>query len=69
MLTLCDRVAVPVSDSIPLGAFSDSLTTWANLDPHMILYIFLPGLIFGSAFAFGTSQRGAAAVQSCAAQL
>lgn len=39
--------------SVPLGSLSDSIHTWANLDPHMILYIFLPGLIFGSAFAFG----------------
>lgn len=36
-----------------LGAIGDSISLWTNLDPHTILTIFLPALIFGSAAAVG----------------
>lgn len=34
-----------------LGLLGDSLRGWTQLDPHVLLFIFLPALVFGSASA------------------
>lgn len=36
-----------------MGALSDSIQLWVHINPHLIFYIFLPALIFGSAFSVG----------------
>ena len=33
------------------GIFGDSVTMWANIDPDIMLYVFLPPLIFGEAMS------------------
>eukprot|EP00658_Telonema_sp_P-2_P006872 TRINITY_DN12585_c0_g1_i12.p1 TRINITY_DN12585_c0_g1~~TRINITY_DN12585_c0_g1_i12.p1 ORF type:complete len:815 (+),score=232.07 TRINITY_DN12585_c0_g1_i12:188-2632(+) len=33
-----------------LGVLSDSIHSWDNIDPHLLLYAFIPALIFGDSF-------------------
>jgi len=33
------------------GIFGDSVTMWADIDPDILLYVFLPPLIFGEAMS------------------
>jgi NhaP-type Na+/H+ or K+/H+ antiporter len=37
-----------------LGLFSDSVEMWVNIDPHLLLFIFLPALVFGDAMHLNT---------------
>ena len=37
--------------SFGLGAVSDSMHMWLHIDPHVLLYSFLPVLLFGDAMA------------------
>ena len=32
-----------------LGVLSDSIDSWDNIDPHMLMYTLLPALLFGGA--------------------
>merc|ERR1719353_1843221 len=34
------------------GAFSQSITMWENIDPHLVFFTFLPVLVFGDAMNF-----------------
>jgi NhaP-type Na+/H+ or K+/H+ antiporter len=34
------------------GAFSQSITMWENIDPHLVFFAFLPVLVFGDAMNF-----------------
>ena len=40
---------------LSLGDYNTSVAVWTDMDPHMLLYIFLPPLIFESAFSVGAS--------------
>lgn len=39
---------------LPLGALSKSLRAWGKIDPHLLLYAFLPILLFGDAMTVNT---------------
>ena len=39
---------------LPLGALSKSLRAWGRIDPHLLLYAFLPILLFGDAMSVNT---------------
>jgi len=39
-----------VADNTDLRAITDSLTAWVNIDPHHMLFLLFPALIFGFAF-------------------
>merc|ERR1719238_1144271 len=32
---------------VPLGSLAKGIDMWSNIDPHLLLYIFLPCLLFG----------------------
>ncbi len=36
-------------DKVDLGHLGYAVTDWKKLDPHMMLYLFLPVLVFGEA--------------------
>jgi lipoprotein signal peptidase len=38
-------------DNFNLGHFGDSISSWKKLDPEMMLFLFLPVLIFGEAMS------------------
>lgn len=40
-----------VGDATTIGQLSDSMRIWANVDPHALLYLFLPLLVFESSFS------------------
>lgn len=46
---------LPFRPDCSMGALSDSISAWLTIDPHLLFYIFLPALIFGSAFSVGES--------------
>jgi NhaP-type Na+/H+ or K+/H+ antiporter len=37
-----------------LGLLSDSIEMWVHIDPHLLLYVFLPALVFGDAMHLNT---------------
>ena len=39
-----------IADNVNLGALSHSLDVWVNINPHHLLFLFFPALIFGFAF-------------------
>lgn len=39
-----------------LGLLGDSIRMWANIDPNLILFVFLPALLFESSFAMDFHQ-------------
>jgi NhaP-type Na+/H+ or K+/H+ antiporter len=41
-----------------LGSFSRSIAAWQNIDGHLILYAFLPALLFGDAMTLNTHVLG-----------
>lgn len=42
-------VVAVVATKVPLGDLGDSIYFWKNLDPEIILFLFLPILVFGEA--------------------
>ena len=36
---------------VSAGVIGTSVTIWANIDPNLLLYVFLPPLIFGEAMS------------------
>lgn len=40
-----------LATGVDLGAIGHSIGVWGSLDPHLTLFVFLPALIFGSAFS------------------
>jgi NhaP-type Na+/H+ or K+/H+ antiporter len=42
---------VAISDYSNLGHLGQSINSWKKLDPEMILFLFLPILIFGEAMS------------------
>ena len=38
-----------LSQNADLGIFGDSIDEWVNIKAHLILFVFLPALLFGEA--------------------
>ncbi|CAI7855030.1 unnamed protein product [Closterium sp. NIES-54] len=49
---------------VNLGLLGESIRMWANIDPELVLYVFLPALLFESAFSFEFHQ-----VKRCLVQM
>ncbi|KAA0155613.1 hypothetical protein FNF29_01530 [Cafeteria roenbergensis] len=51
MLLVLGAIIGIIDHNVDMGALSDSIQLWVHINPHLIFYIFLPALIFGSAFS------------------
>lgn len=51
IMFLLGGIFVSISDNYNLGHLGQSINEWKKLDPEMILFLFLPILIFGEAMS------------------
>ena len=50
LLLVLGGILGAIGKNVTVGQLSDSLDIWAGVDPHALLYLFLPLLVFESSF-------------------